>query len=394
MRVLAAPLMLIALASAAEAPLKTAPPVSVLAPDTESRWVPFDLTQGNQIRFTMTIDGHPATALLDTGVSYSVLSRRTATAMGEEIVARGAADAIGGSVPLAWAATRRLAIGGVTRTGGRIAVVDVPALATGESTPVDVLVGRDLIGRYALDIDYEAHRFRLLPSGRLPFRGQTAPLTISATRQVYESEIVLGGHRVRPMIVDTGDGSSITLSGAAWQATGLTPPAMTTAMAFGLGGPVITDLAVLPELRIGGLVASDVEVRIERGDGFLDQVGAAGRIGTGLLQRYRVLLDPAAGRMVLAPGPTADAPPLRSTSGLLVRSDGLRLDVVHVMRNSPAAAGGWHDGEAICKIDGEPIPADYRHSAMAGWSVGAPGRTVALSLCGGGTRMLTLARFY
>ncbi len=394
MRLLAAPLMLLALASAAQPSLETVPPVSVLAPDSESRWVPFDLTQGNQIRFTMTIDGHPATALLDTGVSWSVLSRRYATATGERIIERGAADAIGGSVPLAWAATRKLTIGGVTRTGGRIAVVDVPAVATGESTPVDMLVGRDLIGDYALDVDYEKRRFRLLPSGRLPFKGLTAPLAISAALQVYQSEVVLNGHRIRPMIVDTGDGSSITFSSSAWQAASIAPPPMTTAMAFGLGGPVVSDLAVLHEIGVGRLVANEVEVRIERPGGFLDQVGAAGRIGMSFLQRYRVLLDPKAGRMVLAPGPAADAPPLRSTSGLLVRPDGRRLDVVHVMRNSPAADQGWRSGEAICSIDGAPIPDDYRHSPMAGWSVGAPGRTVALGLCGGGTRMLTLARFY
>src|SRR5690606_8489576 len=134
--------------------------------------------------------------------------------------------------------------------------------------------------------------------------------------------------------------------------------------------------------------------RIERSGGFSQDVGAAGRIGTGFLQRYRVLLDPGAGRMVLAPGAAADAPPLRSTSGLLVRPDGRRLDVVHVMRNSPAADQGWTDGETICTVDGAPIPADYRHSAMARWSVDTPGRTVALGLCDGEVRSLTLARFY
>jgi hypothetical protein len=297
-------------------------------------------------------------------------------------------------VPLAWAATRKIVIGGVTRTGGRVAVVDVPARATGESTPVDVLVGRDLLGRYALDIDYAHHRFRLLPSGRLPFRGLTAPLAISPDRRVYESEVVLGGNRVRPMIVDTGDGSTVTFSAAAWKAAGVTPPASTTALAYGLGGPVVTDLAVLPRLGVGALTARDVEVRIERAGGFLEDVGAAGRIGTGFLQRYRVLLDPAAGRMVLAPGDDAAAPPVKSTSGLLVRAEGARLDVLHVMRGSPAAEAGWRGGEAICTVDGAPIPPDYRHSAMSGWTVGAPGRTVSLGLCNGSTRTLTLASFY
>ena len=46
------------------------PGYSLLAADAEQRWVPFTLTAGNQIRFAMTLDGQPVTAVLDTGVSY------------------------------------------------------------------------------------------------------------------------------------------------------------------------------------------------------------------------------------------------------------------------------------------------------------------------------------
>ena len=51
------------------------PGVAILAPDTEARWIPFQLTPGNQIRFAMTIDGQSASAILDTGVSFTLLSR-------------------------------------------------------------------------------------------------------------------------------------------------------------------------------------------------------------------------------------------------------------------------------------------------------------------------------
>ena len=54
----------------------------------------------------------------------------------------------------------------------------------------------------------------------------------------------------------------------------------------------------------------------------------------------------------------------------------------------------WRPGDLICRIDGQPIGADYPTSALAKWSVGAPGTVVRLSLCDGSTRMLTLARFY
>ena len=157
---------------------------------------------------------------------------------------------------------------------------------------------------------------------------------------------------------------------------------------------VYRDLVALdrnPDVRAP---ARQIEVRVEPPRGFSDAVGAQGRIGTGLLQRYRVLLDPRAGRMVFTPGPDADQPPVRSTSGLLLGLDKDRLRVVHVMRGSPAAAAGWRSGDLICRIDGKPIPADYADSALSSWSTGTPGRTVTLGLCDGATRSLTLRQFY
>jgi predicted metalloprotease with PDZ domain len=113
----------------------------------------------------------------------------------------------------------------------------------------------------------------------------------------------------------------------------------------------------------------------------------AGRIGSGFLRRYRVLLDPSAGQMLLSPGPEADAPPVRSTSGLLVERQADALVVLHVMKGGPADSAGWRAGERICSVDGVTPPG-------GDWPAGTPGRTVALGLCGGETRALTLAAFY
>jgi len=384
--------------------LGTTPPgpqregIAALGADTEARWVPFDLTPGNQIRFTATLDGRSVTAILDTGVSYSVLARGSAAADPGRITANGQATAIGGAgngaVAIGWQATRTLTIGGLTRSGGGVTVADLPAIATGSATPVDLLVGRDVTGGQALDVDYANRRFRLLPSGRLPFVGALAPLAVSAGRRVYESAVTIAGERIAPVIVDTGDGSALTLSAAAARRARIDRLPSTTTVSFGLAGETVSTLAILQMITIGEQAIRSVETRIEPANGFSETIGVAGRIGSGLLQHYRVLLDPTAGRMVLRPGPDADAAPLRSTSGLLVGLERDRLKVLHVMRGGPAQAAGWRTGETICRIDDQPIGADYPASALAKWSVGAPGTAVRLGLCDGTTRVLTLARFY
>lgn len=389
--------MALALPAAASPPSAVAAlPVALsLADDHESRWVPFTLTPGNQILFTAQLNGRPVTAILDTGVSASVLSRASADRAGLAIKAGGRASAIGGSVAIGSTSLTSLAFGALQRRGGRITVTALPAIATGSAQPVEMLIGHDLLDAYALDIDFDQKRFRLLPSGRLPFQGDMAPLSISRRLGVYVSSATIGGEHLQPMIVDSGDGASVTVSQPSWQAT--RPGArtrMTTAIAFGLAGPLVSDLAVMPALDLGQLSARDVEVRIEPSGGFSQSLGVAGRIGTGLLQRYRVLLDPSAGRMVLGQASQSKAATLRSTSGILVSVGTDRLKVIHLMRDGPAAAAGWREGDQICSINGHSIPADYANNPLARWSIDTPGKTVALGMCDGTNRQLTLRQFY
>ncbi len=375
-------------------PTARAPGSGTLAADAEARWVPFDLTPGNQIRFRMQLDGRDVTAILDTGVSYTLLARTSPAIEPGKVVAGGTATAIGGQVTLEWMPTRTLTLGGLTRTGGGVTVADLPAIATGTADAVDLLVGRDLVAPYALDIDYAGRRFRLLHSGRMPFTGAAAPLTVSADRQVYESAATLGTHTLSPLVVDTGDGSSVTVTDAGWKAAKLNSLPTTTTIAFGLAGPAVSGLAIAPTLRLGNLSAYAVEVRIEAPDGFSQSIGTAGRIGSGFLQNYRVLLDPGARRMILSPGPKANVPPLRSTSGLLVGVERDRLKILHVMRRGPAATAGWKAGDTICAIDGTAIPVDYATSRLAAWAIGKPGSVVRLTTCDGVDRPLTLRNFY
>lgn len=364
-----------------------APAVLHLAPDSEARWVSFELTPGNQIRFRTLLNGRWVDALLDTGVTDSAVTTRFARAAGLKPLVAGRADAIGGSVALSWTGIDRVEVGGLVRTGGRVAIIDADPRVTGDA-PVDLFVGADLLAGHALEIDYDAQRFRLLTSGRLPFRGTALPLRLAERSGLYVTDIALSGRNARPVIVDTGDGGMVSLTRSTWLANPARATRTTTAIAWGLGGAVESEVAILPGFPATGHSA-EVELRVEPDTGFSARKGAVGRIGGGLLRRHRVLLDPRAGRMVLAAGSRADWPVTRSTSGLMVAPDADRLRVLHVMRGSPAATAGWRAGTLICAIDGKAAP-----EAARDWATGTPGRRVRLTLCDGAERTLTLANFY
>ena len=373
----------------------SAPPVSsgeeakdgiTLASDSEARWIAFDLTPGNQISFEAVLNGRPVRAVLDTGLTNTIVTRDFAARARLATVRRQSARAIGGAIQIDWAPGGTLVVGGLTRRGGRIAIPDVPSEGRFGG---DLVIGSDVLSCCALDIDYPTRRFRILATGRLPFTGQTAPLRVRPGNSVPLSEIQFGGVRLRPLLVDTGDGAAITLSHAAWASTGYRGTQLSTTLGWGLGGPTVTEVAVLTGFSLAGVALPETELRIEEEGAYSVAEGVAGRIGTGLLLRYRVLLDPRAGRMVLQPGAMAAAPVLRSTSGLLLGAEGTHLRVLHVMRGSPAAETGWRAGETICAADGVAVA-----GRPVEWSAGAPGRTVALTLCDGSERRLTLRKFY
>jgi hypothetical protein len=363
---------------------------TVLAPDSEARWVAFELTPSNQIRFTMEVNGRPARGILDTGLSDTIVTPAFAAEAGIKPDRREQAVAIGGTVEVGWAPVASIGFGGLKRSGGRLGISS--ALGQ-ERFGTDIYVGADILGCCALDIDYDARRFRILPSGRLPFGGAIAQLGRTPRSGIYVSQVTLAGKRLRPMVVDTGDGAAITLSRAAWRSTGLNGETTST-LGWGMGGALVTDTIVVPSLSIAGLTPAETEVRIEPEGGFSAGIGVAGRVGTGLMMRYRVLLDPKANRMALAPGKLVSEPVVRSTSGLLLDFSGSALRILHVMRGSPAAEGGWREGETICAADGVPVVEQVRATGTVDWSVGAPGRTVRLKLCTGEERALTLRRFY
>jgi hypothetical protein len=368
-----------------------APPPAVLdtlAPDAEARWIPFELTPANQILFTLTIDGRPARAILDTGVSSSMVSRSFVDAARMPVRAGTLALAIGGAVTSGWVDLHDLAIGALHRRGGRVTTAVLPPAATG-GVPVDMLIGSDVTGGYALDLDYDARRFRLLPSGRMPFTGTIAPLRIAGTWPSYVTALMVGTHRIARMVVDTGDGSAITLTRAAWAPLPEARRATSTTIAYGIGGAAVVDVAIVPTLGSDATVAHGIETRIEPASGYTAAIGMNGRIGSGFLARYRVLLDPTAGRMVSMPGRQAAVATPRSTSGLLLRVERDRLTVLHVMRGGPAEASGWRAGEQICQVDGAPAV-----SAPLRWPIDGAGRTMVLRLCDGVMRRLTLRDFY
>jgi len=195
----------------------------------------------------LTVDGHPASFILDTGAQRSLVTSDAAGRLGlarDEWVAttmRG----VGGVERNRNADPRSLELGGAAlrrRTmahDNTLAVGTIPRdMIAGRR--IDGLLGRDLLSVFDLDLDVPGRHLTLYSvagcAGRfLPWAGDYTAVPV---RNPAESALVvpveLDGHTLRALL-DTGAGSTLVAAPGIAK-LGLVPPDFTNDAALGLSG--------------------------------------------------------------------------------------------------------------------------------------------------------------
>lgn len=388
MRQTLAALALIFFASPPAAAQEAAPRFTAL-PGNDPAWVAAQPSGHVQLVLPVELDGRTVRAVIDTGAPFSVIDRDYAEGRGYLASFARGDIANGRPTALSTVGVKTLRFAGVERAGGRLRVANLGGFRT-MGFDVPLILGNDFLSCCAMQLDFEHGRARLLRSGTQPIAGREVPIRYSPDKAYYFASVGLGdGHAVDRMLVDTGGGGGLVLSEASWAAAGMAPPP-TSIRVLNVSGPRIFGRAQLARLTIGDAAVEGVSTTIQPGDtGLLNAARANGVIGAAVLQRFHVVIDIGAGRMILAlRGKAVGADP-KNTSGLQVAPDGAQTLVFHVQRNSPAERAGMKTGDTICTLDGRPIA-----EAPRGWASGAADTMLQLGLCDGRTVPLTLAEFY
>ena len=370
-------------------------PVSQLDPEVAQEWIPFERDPGGLIVIPVVLDGAPARALIDTGFASVVLSRAYASEHRLALEAVGGAYGVGGMTPVEQTGTISLRVGGFYQAGGAIPVVDLSSLAAHVDTPFQIVLGSSLLSMVALQIDFDQRRLRLLPSGSRPIAGVEVPIALRAEGRRIVTRIMIAGRPLAPVMLDTGSENALTLSASGWSGLkrGRTDRETDIAVA-GTGGIAVHRLLTIDNALFGLPPPAPLAATVEPVGEFLDHAGMKGAIGLGLLSRYNVVLDVAAGRLILAPRSRSDPDPPKSTLGIqgVVQAD--RIKVIHVMGNSPAAVAGVRDGDEICAINGTSFAPRWQEGPLKDWGIAPPGTAYDLSLCSGAHIKLLTASFY
>jgi hypothetical protein len=258
--------------------------------------VPFVWRPG-QIEVHVTVNGAPATFVLDTGSEYSVVSTRLATSLSLHTEHRGARD---------FADAVTLGVGPLTLADERVMVMPFDTFHA-RGREIDGLLGFDLFERCAVKIDWRAKRLTLWARGGFapPPTAVPVPIAFSGRLPVIAATIQIGPARRLPvrLMVDTGASQSVMLRHPFADANALFALAAGERSAPSLADGTRRLVAIPVEgLAVGALTFDHPEVLA-----FTEPIGSAastdtdGLIGNTLLSRYTLYVDYAGKRLYFEP---------------------------------------------------------------------------------------------
>jgi predicted aspartyl protease len=273
------------------------------------------------ILVSATVEGQPATFLLDTGAERSCLdavfasrlrSRQTSVASIRQPYATVPADGIHIS---------DLEIQTFHLRDFEMLSSDLARLSQGTGVPIDGVLGSDVLRHFTVRIDFFAGSARFGTYSTMPLLGTA--VTLQLVHDLYFVALTAQGTPIS-MLLDTGTNASV-VSSQAWEmvTTHWHPHSMVLGVRS-TGGSEGAKFALIPMIDIGGSTSENVPFRVQptTSDGLFTDAGFDGLLGSDVLRQYVVTLDLANNRIYLASDPNNHPDPyLFSTIGIQFARD-------------------------------------------------------------------------
>jgi hypothetical protein len=357
--------------------------------------VAFEFFRNQRIVLPVEVNGQPVDALLDSGAGIVTLDKAFAARIGVKPDSAMSIKGAANSVQAGIANGVTIKVGGLTLKNVRVAIIDLSQVAAGLGRPLPLVLGRDAFEAAIVDIDFPGRRiaFHNPAAFSKPAGAVRLPLT-ETSEKVREVPASVEGAAPGPATFDLGSGSPLSISLDYAKAHGLlTDRPKGQALAGGVGGLTVHDMATVRSVRLGTVELKDVPATINRSPTELPATGL--NLGMPLLSRFRLIIDYGHDELLLVPNAQAVAAPFRKDRaglGTMFASD--RLRVMFVSPGSPAEKAGWKVGEQIKAIDGEVVSPGYYAGPHAAWQSGPRGHSVELTLDDGSKRRLILDDYF
>ena len=321
--------------------------------------IPFHLIN-NHIYLTASLDGKVYDhVIFDTGAT-NVISAAAAKKGGIKSEGALPGGGFGDNVSaFGLAKIGLLEVGGIKLKDQVFTVFDLGSLSKVEGLEGDGLIGYEIARRSVISIDYATSELTIMkPEAFHPSeKAVKVPFKFNGHVPMIEAELdgVKGEFEI-----DTGARSSVTI---------MHPFAVSNHLAekyqaktevvggYGVGGPARALLVRPQVLKIGSIEIKDPVGLIELGaKGAAAETQMAGNLGGGVLKRFTVTLDYDHQVLYLEPNSAFAEQDVFDRSGIwCMQDDKGGLEILDVVKNSPAEKAGLQVGDHIIGVNGGGI---------------------------------------
>jgi hypothetical protein len=364
---------------------------------TATAWMPMELYMERYIYLQGRVDGVATDILLDSGAGITVLDKAMADRLGRKATGALPARGVGGTTTAGLLEGVTLEVGELTLGPIVAASLDLSDIEWRLGRAMPVILGKEVFHSLVVDIDYPNGRIRFVEPDAFRYEGPGRRLEVLPGDDGHKLlHLSVEGLPEALVSLDTGQGGALTLFRPYAEANGLLENRRTSrALGGGVGGTMELTSLRLKTVTIAGFELRDVPTTVPLEDvgGAFNTAKLAGNLGTGILNRFRVIFDYKRDCLWMEPGAGFDAPHLWDRTGLTVFRDDTALVVEHVAPGSPAEAAGWKPGERVTALDGTPVDKDWWR-IWADWSRATPGTMAELTMADGTVRTLALADYF
>ncbi|MGB1255366.1 MAG: aspartyl protease family protein [Thiolinea sp.] len=289
--------------------------------------------------------------LIDTGSSHNLVASDLVQRAQLRVVGSSDVATIGGRQLSTHHQLPVLQIGQLKLDGQSASAIDLSGLSAHHGYKIDGVLGMPALVNLVMALDFRGRTVRFsdtasgLRAGGIPF---------DLSRGVPIARLALGNNRQGNFILDTGNATALVILPSLPLANRDKP--LHFVEVADLGGMIPTQLALLPQLRLGQRQFRNVPVSLPLRNHHL--AGADGSLGNMILSRQEIIFDFPRQRLFLQAFNQQPAS-LPGDFGFLLSPDN-RVSVIN--DQSSAAIAGLRRGDQIVAVGGQRPGTDSAHS--------------------------------
>jgi hypothetical protein len=321
--------------------------------------VPFELASNHIYLKAEVNDSLYLNFLLDTGAQTSYLDLSKAFELKIKKVDRVKVRRVSFPDDVSFFRLDSIKIGNLTIFEQDVVGLSLSPLSKFEGTTLDGILGYDFLQRFVVEIDYLNQILTIYEPDKFNYTGEGEVLKLDLGWYIPKIQAIVDGEHEEMFEIDTGSRNNLDFSAPFVKEHKFLekyPKYLEAPLGFGITGWIRGVVGRIGSFQLGNfLIKSPVTGFYLEDEKSFSSLKIAGKIGGGILKKFKVIFDYPHYRMILEKNENYDRCDRYNTSGIQLIQNDKKISVYQVIKDSPAEKAKIKKDDEILSINEVPV---------------------------------------